>query len=258
MDLESYNKNRELLYSSLKAYGYDCVKPEGAFYLFVKALEPGRRLPLPRRPKSTTFSLCPAPPLPAPATAGLPTVWTTRPLKTPCPASRLWQRSTASAPRRSKGETVYRPAPKCTGRGVLQSMKQHANPLGTCRNTAVLGCCIARRASKWRCETRCRGARLRKFAGCCTMCSSPFFCCLCPAFQQDSPFRRYREGRKNGRSRLYMLLPPVASRIWIRVDRRGLSGNPRWCCKTAPALRAPQQGSTPGIGNMSRLCRLLF
>ena len=40
LNLEGYNKNRELLYSSLKAYGYDCVKPEGAFYLFVKALEP--------------------------------------------------------------------------------------------------------------------------------------------------------------------------------------------------------------------------
>jgi len=35
-NIEAYNKNRELLYGSLKEYGFDCVKPEGAFYLFVK------------------------------------------------------------------------------------------------------------------------------------------------------------------------------------------------------------------------------
>jgi len=39
VDVESYNKNRELLFNNLISYGYDCVKPEGAFYLFVKALE---------------------------------------------------------------------------------------------------------------------------------------------------------------------------------------------------------------------------
>jgi aspartate aminotransferase len=39
VDLEVYNRNRELLYNSLIEYGYECVKPEGAFYLFVKALE---------------------------------------------------------------------------------------------------------------------------------------------------------------------------------------------------------------------------
>lgn len=39
VDIASYNKNRELLYHSLTEYGYICVKPEGAFYLFVKALE---------------------------------------------------------------------------------------------------------------------------------------------------------------------------------------------------------------------------
>jgi len=39
VDVEIYNRNRELLYNSLLEYGYECVKPEGAFYLFVKALE---------------------------------------------------------------------------------------------------------------------------------------------------------------------------------------------------------------------------
>ena len=39
VDVEIYNRNRELLYNSLREYGYDCIKPQGAFYLFVKALE---------------------------------------------------------------------------------------------------------------------------------------------------------------------------------------------------------------------------
>ena len=40
VDIGIYNRNRELLYSKLSEYGYECIKPEGAFYLFVKALEP--------------------------------------------------------------------------------------------------------------------------------------------------------------------------------------------------------------------------
>lgn len=39
VDVATYNRNRELLYNSLREYGYTCIKPEGAFYLFVKALE---------------------------------------------------------------------------------------------------------------------------------------------------------------------------------------------------------------------------
>lgn len=39
VDLEAYNQNRELLYHSLKEYGFECIKPEGAFYMFVKAME---------------------------------------------------------------------------------------------------------------------------------------------------------------------------------------------------------------------------
>lgn len=39
IDVEIYNRNRELLYNSLTEYGYDLIKPEGAFYLFIKALE---------------------------------------------------------------------------------------------------------------------------------------------------------------------------------------------------------------------------
>lgn len=37
VDIEIYNRNRELLYGELTRMGYEMVKPEGAFYLFVKA-----------------------------------------------------------------------------------------------------------------------------------------------------------------------------------------------------------------------------
>ncbi len=39
-DISVYRKNRDLLYNGLTDLGYHCVKPDGAFYLFVKALEP--------------------------------------------------------------------------------------------------------------------------------------------------------------------------------------------------------------------------
>ncbi len=37
VNIDAYKKNRDLLYNSLMEYGYDCVKPDGAFYLFVKS-----------------------------------------------------------------------------------------------------------------------------------------------------------------------------------------------------------------------------
>ena len=36
-DLEAYDRNRRLLYDGLTALGYEAAKPDGAFYLFVKA-----------------------------------------------------------------------------------------------------------------------------------------------------------------------------------------------------------------------------
>lgn len=36
-DLAAYDENRQLLYNSLTAMGYTCAKPDGAFYLLVKA-----------------------------------------------------------------------------------------------------------------------------------------------------------------------------------------------------------------------------
>lgn len=39
-DVGAYKRNRDLLYGSLTQMGYDCVHPDGAFYLFVKAPEP--------------------------------------------------------------------------------------------------------------------------------------------------------------------------------------------------------------------------
>ena len=39
-DIETYDKNRKLLYGMLKDLGFECVKPEGAFYMFPKTLIP--------------------------------------------------------------------------------------------------------------------------------------------------------------------------------------------------------------------------
>ena len=39
-DISEYRKNRDLLCNGLKEIGYEYVEPQGAFYLFVKALEP--------------------------------------------------------------------------------------------------------------------------------------------------------------------------------------------------------------------------
>ncbi len=36
-DLEAYDQNRRLIYSALTKMGYECVRPDGAFYMFVKA-----------------------------------------------------------------------------------------------------------------------------------------------------------------------------------------------------------------------------
>ncbi len=36
-DVSYYNRNREALYQGLKECGFECIKPEGAFYLFVKS-----------------------------------------------------------------------------------------------------------------------------------------------------------------------------------------------------------------------------
>ena len=38
-DVEKYRKNRDLIYNSLCEYGYEPIKPDGAFYLFVKSPE---------------------------------------------------------------------------------------------------------------------------------------------------------------------------------------------------------------------------
>ena len=37
VNLEAYDKNRKVIYEGLTKLGFECVKPEGAFYLFVKS-----------------------------------------------------------------------------------------------------------------------------------------------------------------------------------------------------------------------------
>ena len=38
-DMNEYKKNRDLIYNGLTGMGYECVEPQGAFYLFMKAFE---------------------------------------------------------------------------------------------------------------------------------------------------------------------------------------------------------------------------
>lgn len=40
VDVGIYKENRDILYTGLTEYGFECVKPDGAFYLFVKSPEP--------------------------------------------------------------------------------------------------------------------------------------------------------------------------------------------------------------------------
>ena len=37
VDLSTYDENRNLLYNELTKYGFECIKPQGAFYLFLKS-----------------------------------------------------------------------------------------------------------------------------------------------------------------------------------------------------------------------------
>lgn len=43
VNLEAYDKNRNLLYNGLRDLGFQCIKPQGAFYLFVKSPEPDEK-----------------------------------------------------------------------------------------------------------------------------------------------------------------------------------------------------------------------
>lgn len=42
-DIAAYDKNRETLYSGLMECGFECIKPQGAFYLFVKSPTPDEK-----------------------------------------------------------------------------------------------------------------------------------------------------------------------------------------------------------------------
>ena len=42
-DIAYYAKNRDVLYEALKKYGFSCIKPEGAFYMFIKSPVPDEK-----------------------------------------------------------------------------------------------------------------------------------------------------------------------------------------------------------------------
>jgi len=58
-DISMYKENRDILYGGLTELGYSCVKPDGAFYLFVKALESDAKA-FSNRAKAHELLLCPA------------------------------------------------------------------------------------------------------------------------------------------------------------------------------------------------------
>lgn len=57
-NLEAYDRNRTTLYDALTSYGYRCIKPDGAFYLFVEAPN-GSSKDFPTAPRRTTCWSCP-------------------------------------------------------------------------------------------------------------------------------------------------------------------------------------------------------
>ena len=57
--ISKYKENRDILCGALTELGYSCVKPDGAFYLFVKALE-ADAMAFCERAKAHELLLCPA------------------------------------------------------------------------------------------------------------------------------------------------------------------------------------------------------
>ena len=68
-DLEAYDKNRRALYEGLTSLGYEVAKPEGAFYLFVKA-PAGTRQPSRSGQRKRICWWCPVTASAAPAISG--------------------------------------------------------------------------------------------------------------------------------------------------------------------------------------------
>ena len=42
-DISFYARNRDVLYDALKEYGFECIRPEGAFYMFIKSPVPDEK-----------------------------------------------------------------------------------------------------------------------------------------------------------------------------------------------------------------------
>lgn len=42
-DIDFYARNRDTLYDALKGYGFSCIRPEGAFYMFIKSPTPDEK-----------------------------------------------------------------------------------------------------------------------------------------------------------------------------------------------------------------------
>ncbi len=77
VDVPFYNRNREALYNGLKELGFECIKPEGAFYLFVKSPVEDEKV-FCAAAKKYHILIVPGFPLPARVMCGLPTAYPTK------------------------------------------------------------------------------------------------------------------------------------------------------------------------------------
>ena len=78
-DVPYYNRNRETLYNGLRELGFSCIKPQGAFYLFVKSPVEDKRFSV-RQRKNIIYYWFPGLPLPVPGMYGLHTAYPMKPL----------------------------------------------------------------------------------------------------------------------------------------------------------------------------------
>ena len=76
--MAAYDKNRLALYNGLKELGFECIKPQGAFYLFVKSPVADEKASA-KLAKNTISLWCREAPLPARDMCVWHTVFPTRP-----------------------------------------------------------------------------------------------------------------------------------------------------------------------------------
>lgn len=98
-DITSYAKNRDTLYDALSGMGFDCVKPDGAFYLFIKEPKGDSAGEFCEKAKKFEILLVPVGQLPQlQAMRALPTACPKKRLRIRCRRSKSLPKNTACKP----------------------------------------------------------------------------------------------------------------------------------------------------------------